>query len=405
MISLPYFEWSYNEYWRLVSGMGLPAKQSPLSVIRDRFGDILLNRAIFPVNRGRGALTLALRIFRQARPEADEVIAPAYVCPSVVDAVVETGLRVVPVDIDSNLNLSAGAVEKSISGKTLAVIAVHMYGCPAPIREIDAVCRQHGVFLIDDSAQVVGVAIGGQPLGTFGDIGIVSFSQSKSIVTGDHNAGGLLVVNNRDLEKDVAASYRALPEARRCWLDLTMFIGKYQVNHWAEKPAYHLWRLLEAMRIFPNRFEDTTRMNDLVAALAVEQLNSLQRRIEGRTRVAFLYHRKLSTRPLVGFPQFAPGRYLTRIVVALPGDVSVNAVRDGLRQKGIPTRGAYPVYSSDSGVRPERALALQPRLIELPSHSRMTAGTIEKVWSAFDSTLNARSSTLNSERRESACRI
>jgi dTDP-4-amino-4,6-dideoxygalactose transaminase len=404
MISLPYFEWSHHEYWRVVSGMRLTVKRDGVSLIRGAFGDFFLNRPIFPLNRGRSALTLALRIFRQARPGADEVIVPAYVCPSVVAAVAETGLRVVPVDIDSNLNLSAEAAQKSISGKTLAVIAVHMYGCPAPIREIDAVCRERGVFLIDDSAQVVGVSIGGQPLGTFGDIGIVSFSQSKSIVTGDHNAGGLLVVNNRDLEKDVANSYRALPDARRCWLDLTMFIGKYQMSRWAEMPAYYFWRLFEAMRIFPNRFEDTTRMNGLVAALAVEQLNSLQRRIEGRTRVASLYHQKLSTQSVVGFPQFAPGRYLTRIVVTLPGDVSVNAVRGGLRRKGIPTRGAYPVYSSDCGVRPERALALQPRLIELPSHSRMTAGTIEKVWSAFDSTLNAFGAP-NSEKRESACRV
>jgi dTDP-4-amino-4,6-dideoxygalactose transaminase len=318
------------------------------------------------------------------------VIVPSYICPGVIEAVEAAGLRPVPCDIGPDFNIDPEALEDLFSARTLAVIAAHMYGCPARIREIEAICRQRGVFLVDDSAQVTGVSVCGQPLGTFGDIGVVSFSQSKTIVAGCHNAGGLLIVNNSQLEPPIIEAYAALPEARGCITDFVTFFWNYILAEWTETPSYYFARIFRPVaKPSVAKFETATRMNNVVAVLALEQLKSLQKRIAGRRRIVELYHRKVASQRTVGFPQYAPGRYLTRIMLTLPRGANVTKIRTDLFRKGVRTRSGYPVFTSQLAPRPERALNMQPRLIELPSRSAMPAETVNQIWRAFDASVGS----------------
>jgi len=89
-----------------------------------------------------------------------------------------------------------------------------MYGCPARIDEIERMAASAGAFVIDDAAQIVGIESNGRVLGGCGDIGIQSFAQSKSVVTGVRGSGGALLVNNQQLEAPVRALYAKLRPAR-----------------------------------------------------------------------------------------------------------------------------------------------------------------------------------------------
>ncbi len=365
-----------------------PTNPARLSDLREAFAALLSGRPILPLNRGRTGLTLALQAFAKTRSRALEVIVPAYICPSVVQAVQSAGLKAVPVDIGPDLNIDRHACENAISTNTLAVIVAHMYGCPAPIQEIEQVCRRRGVFLIDDSAQVVGVSVNGQSLGTFGDVGVISFSQSKTIVAGCRNAGGLLIVNNPQFEKELVGAYENLPPSSGGWSDIATYIWEYILARWTTVPTYYFRRVLELVRTSgADKPELSSRMNSMVAALALEQLKSLTARIEGRKRAAKLYQHKVATQQAVEFPQFAPGRYLTRVLLKLPDTANLPVIRDRLRKRGIQTRVGYPAYGATQTHAPQRAMSLQPRLLELPSHSGMSAETVDTVWSSLMSTL------------------
>jgi perosamine synthetase len=386
MENLAYSEWGALEYRQVLASMIAPVGIRSLPAMCDGFGTILLNRPIFALNMARVGLTIALRILRSKRPDASDVVVPAYICPSVVQAVRAAGLRPVPVDIGRDLNLDIDALTNSISPSTLAVIAAHMYGCPAPIREIEAICHRCGVYLIDDAAQVAGVSVDGQPLGTFGDFGIMSFSQSKTIVAGSRNAGGLLIVNNSQFEAQATAAYEALPAARGCFSDIASFVWRYMLAQWTETPTYYLGRFL-GQNDRPESVARATKMNRVIAGLALAQFKSLEKRIAGRRRVANLYQQKISAQHEIGFPQFESGRYLTRIVLTLPEGTNLAEIRADLLRKGVATRRGYPVYGSELARRPERAMNLQPRLLELPSHSEMPDVTVDKIWSALLATL------------------
>lgn len=94
-------------------------------------------------------------------------------------------------DIDYNTyTMSPAALEANITQQTRAVIVTHLWGLCADIAKIRAICRRHKLFLIEDCAHAMGSYWNGQHAGTFGDVGVFSFQESKQLSTGD---GGMVV--------------------------------------------------------------------------------------------------------------------------------------------------------------------------------------------------------------------
>ena len=87
-------------------------------------------------------------------------------------------------------------VEKAITRHTKALIVTNLWGLCAELDAIRALCRRHGIFMIEDCAHAIGATWKGRHAGTYGDIGIFSFQQGKQICTGD---GCAMVTNRRDL--------------------------------------------------------------------------------------------------------------------------------------------------------------------------------------------------------------
>ncbi len=110
-----------------------------------------------------------------------------------------------PVFIDSETdtwNMDPALLEEAIIDRKKkkgvypkAVIAVHLYGQAANIIEIKKICRKYGVVLIEDAAEALGSDLNGKKLGTFGDVGILSFNGNKILTT---SGGGMLVSDNED---------------------------------------------------------------------------------------------------------------------------------------------------------------------------------------------------------------
>ena len=353
------------------------------------FSELFPKSTLFPVNRGRVALGLALRAFAKLEPRKRQVIYPAYICESVPEAIEGAGLAAVPADVGVDLNLGPEHLEATVGRDTLAVIAVHAYGCPASITELERFCRQRAIFLIDDAANVVGVhSENGRMLGGFGDAGVISFTASKSVVAGGYNAGGLLLVNNPEIIDTARREWETLPEPSYGIADFLLFLRDLQFERYTRYATYYYSALNR--RVFGKVAShpwSPARMPNISAATAIRQLQSLPGRIAGRVRVAALFERHLASLPGVLFPQYAPDRYLTRILVLLPEHVDREAVRSSLRRRGFGTRRGYSVKLR-KGPDSLAISAIAPRLLELPSHSRMTDSAVATICAALHHSLD-----------------
>jgi dTDP-4-amino-4,6-dideoxygalactose transaminase len=146
------------------------------------------------VNSGTTALLTALTGLGVGA--GDEVIVPGYTFIASISSIAFA--RAVPIlaEIDDTLNLDPQDVERKITPRTRAIMAVHMLGNPARINKLKVLADQHGLYLIEDCAQAFGASYHGRMLGSIGDVGAFSFNIYKTITAGD---GGMVVTNDEEV--------------------------------------------------------------------------------------------------------------------------------------------------------------------------------------------------------------
>lgn len=127
----------------------------------------------------------------------DEVIMPSFTFVTTASAFVRCGVTPVFVDIrPDTLNLDEHLVEEAISEHTRAIVAVHYAGVGCELDGLSGTCSRHGLQLFEDAAQGMMASYRGRPLGAIGDLGAVSFHETKNITCGE---GGALLVNDEAL--------------------------------------------------------------------------------------------------------------------------------------------------------------------------------------------------------------
>jgi dTDP-4-amino-4,6-dideoxygalactose transaminase len=142
---------------------------------------------------GTDALHLAL--LAEGIGPGDEVITSAFTFIATAEAIKYVGATPVFVDIDAKtFNITAENIEKAITAKTRAVMPVHLFGQPANLPEIKALCEKHNLKLIEDCAQSFGASINGQQTGSFGHAAGFSFFPSKNL--GCFGDGGLVTTHS-----------------------------------------------------------------------------------------------------------------------------------------------------------------------------------------------------------------
>lgn len=149
------------------------------------------------VNSGTSALHLGM--LASGIGPGDEVIAPSFSFAATANAVELTGASVVFADIQADdFNLDPGHVESLITSRTKAVLAVHLYGHPARVERLEAICRKHRIMLVEDAAQALGAKADGRHAGAIGNFGALSFYATKNISSGE---GGMITTNDAGLAR------------------------------------------------------------------------------------------------------------------------------------------------------------------------------------------------------------
>jgi dTDP-4-amino-4,6-dideoxygalactose transaminase len=156
------------------------------------------------VASGTDALLLALASLGVG--PGDEVVMPAYTFVACADVVVRLGGRPVFVDVKADtFNLDADKALASLSSRTKAIIAVHLFGQAAEIDRITTIARTYSVPVIEDACQSYGAKIHGKRVGSFGLFGAFSFYPTKNL--GGIGDGGLLVTDD-DQKAETLRKYR-----------------------------------------------------------------------------------------------------------------------------------------------------------------------------------------------------
>lgn len=127
----------------------------------------------------------------------DEVIIPSYTFVSTASAFELRRAKIVWCDIRYDTkNIDENKIESLITPKTKAIVVVHYAGVACEMDRIKEICKKHKLYLIEDAAQAIDCYYKGQHLGSIGDLGTLSFHETKNIHCGE---GGALLVNNQSM--------------------------------------------------------------------------------------------------------------------------------------------------------------------------------------------------------------
>lgn len=195
-LSSPYIGDAEREGVLRVLDSGMLAQGPEVAAFEDEFARMLGADHAVAVNSGTSALHLGL-IARGIGP-GDEVIVPSFTFAATANAVRLTGAEPVFADIGiDDFCLDPDAVGAAVTSRTAAVMPVHLYGHPADMDGIGAVCERHGLALIEDAAQAHLASWRGQRVGTFGT-GMFSFYPTKNMMSGE---GGMITTRDPELAR------------------------------------------------------------------------------------------------------------------------------------------------------------------------------------------------------------
>lgn len=227
------------------------------------------------VNSGTSALEIPLRTLDI---QGFSVIVPTNTFFATAASVIHAGGKVIFTDVTNNLCLDPNSVEQKIQKDTKGIIIVHIGGVvPPQIREIQEICREHNLFLLEDAAHAHGSTLNGKLAGTFGDAAAFSFYPTKVMTSGE---GGMIVTNDENIYQK-ALVFRDQGK--------TGFFGNVHTEM-----GYN-WR-----------------MSEIHATIGLSQFAHLDEFISARRRIAKIYDRgleKISKVTAVKIPSSAKSNY------------------------------------------------------------------------------------------------
>jgi perosamine synthetase len=158
-----------------------------------------LTGAKYAISVANGTLGLYCALLALGVGPGDEVLVPDMTFIATANAVIMAGAKPVLCDIESNcLGININNLASKITKKTKAIIPVHLYGNTTQMDDLLNFAKLYNLRVIEDAAQGVGVHFKGKHVGTFGDIGVLSYYGNKTITTGE---GGVILTNDENLAK------------------------------------------------------------------------------------------------------------------------------------------------------------------------------------------------------------
>jgi dTDP-4-amino-4,6-dideoxygalactose transaminase len=215
--------------------------------------------------------TAGLVLTLQALGLEGEVILPSFTFHASAHSVLWNGLKPVFADCDpQTFCINPHAVKLQMSTKTAAILAVHLFGNPASIVELQTIASDASVPLVFDAAHAFGSDINDKRVGNFGVAEVFSFSPTKLLIAGE---GGMISTRDAELAQKLRAA-----------------------RNYGDSGNYD-----------PESAGLNARMSEFHAALALRGLHSVDARIDRRNQVRLHYERRLRTIPGLSFQRIPPG--------------------------------------------------------------------------------------------------
>jgi perosamine synthetase len=310
------------------------------------------------VTNGTAALDAAIEALGIG--PGDEVILPSFTIISCILQLVRCGATPVLVDSDPQTwNMDTRQIEARVTPRTRAILVVHTYGLPVDMDPVLAIAARHGLRVIEDAAEAIGLRYRGQACGSFGDISTFSFYPNKHLTTGE----GGMVVTNDDALADACRGLRNL-----CFQPARRFVH--------ERLGWNL------------------RMTNLQAALGLAQLERLDEFLLRKRAMGARYNERLQgLRHRIDLPlthtAAADNNYWVYGIVLKP-DAGLDATElmKRLAQQGIGTRPFFwPMHEQPvllgqglfSGESHPVAENLARRGLYLPSGLSLTEAQIDRA--------------------------
>lgn len=309
----------------------------------------------FALSCANGTVSLHLTLLGLGIEPGDEVIMPTLTYIATANCVRYCGAT--PIFIDSEedtFNMDPTKIEAAITGKTRAIMPVHLYGLPCNMPEINRIAKAHGLFVIEDAAEAFGASINGQKTGSFGDVASFSFFGNKIITSGE---GGMVTCDDEDLyQRMKLLKGQGMAPDRRYW---HVIIG---YNY---------------------------RMTNMQAAVGLGQLENSAWHLKERQRVKDLYVKYLGNHEDLVKMQKSPAGYVN--VYWMNNVILQDAVRkerdqvmQEMEARNVEMRPVFypmhimPPYLGSPGHFPV-AERLGARGISLPSHALLTEQDVKYV--------------------------
>ncbi|MGE0492741.1 MAG: DegT/DnrJ/EryC1/StrS family aminotransferase [Vulcanimicrobiota bacterium] len=322
------------------------------------FAEYLGVKHVISCANGTDALQLALMAL-ELKP-GDEVIVPAFTYVATAEVVSLLGLTPVMVDVDPDtFNVERVHVERAITQATKAIVPVHLFGQCVDMDPLLEVAKEHGIPVIEDTAQAIGADYTGadgvpRKAGTIGTIGCTSFFPTKNL--GCYGDGGAIMTNDDEL----AHRLRMIS------------------NHGQERKYYH-----DIVGV-------NSRLDTLQAAILRIKLRRLKEYVAARQRAAAHYDKVLADCPGIQAPARHPRSSHSFHQYTLKVERERrDAMQAYLQEKGVPTNVYYPLplhhqkaFADLRGTQPLTVSEqLSEEVVSLPMHTQLTQEQLEHVTS------------------------
>jgi dTDP-4-amino-4,6-dideoxygalactose transaminase len=341
-----------------------------VAAFEERFAAEVGARYAVAVSSGTAALHAA--VFAAGIGPGDEVVTTPLTFAATANCVLYQGGRPVFADVDpETLNLDPGEVERLVTPRTKAVIAVHFAGHPCDVDALHAVAERRGLTVIEDCCHALGAEWRGRRVGGLSPLNAFSFHPAKHITTGE---GGMVTTNSSRLAE-------RLRVFRNHGLDLDQ-AARQAAGTWAYDMVALGWNY---------------RLTDFQCALGLQQLTRLNRFLSRRRRLASRYLEALADLTGIALPVARPGaQHAWHLFVIQVVRAGLAADRDqvfaALRAENIGANVHYrPVHllryyrerlGTAQGLCP-RAEAIAGRVLSLPLFPKMTDDDADDVIAAL----------------------
>jgi len=260
---------------------------------------------VLTVNSGSSANLVAFsaltspRLGARAIQPGDEVIGVAAGFPTTVNPIVQFGAVPVFVDVDlATHNIDASLIEAAIGPKTKAIMLAHSLGNPFNLEVVSALCKKHGLWLVEDCCDALGATYKGRMVGTFGDIATLSFYPAHHITMGE---GGAVFTNNDEL-KLIAESFRDWGRDCYCAPGKDNTCQKRFCQQFGELPFGYDHKYTYSHLGY------NLKISDMQAACALAQMDRLDEFVAARrANFAYLKERLQSCAEFLHLPEATPG--------------------------------------------------------------------------------------------------